>query len=258
MNKYEKWYKNIIQSATARQHTEYTERHHIMPRSLGGSDDADNLVSLTAREHFVCHWLLTKIYPTGEEHWRMLNAFRMMRAENPRQQRYQTKITARVYANLKEEYSKLQSEKVSGSKNPMYGDKFYRSLQGRENQRQAVLGDKNGSKQESARVKISNNKRGKKRPQFSDEWRAKLSLAKQGTNNNMYGKTHSEETKEKMRERALGRKQSPETVKRKADAVRGSKREKKLCPHCQQLIAVNGFARWHGDNCKKKSPNYEN
>ena len=66
----------------------------------------------------------------------------------------------------------------------------------------------------------------------------------------MFGKTHSESTKELMRKKALGRKQDPEAVKKKADAIRGLKREKRLCAHCNQLVAVNGYARWHGDNCK--------
>jgi hypothetical protein len=63
--------------------------------------------------------------------------------------------------------------------------------------------------------------------------------------------TLSEETKQKMREKALGRKQDPETIKKKADAIRGSKREKRLCPHCNQEIAVNTYTRWHGDRCKQ-------
>jgi hypothetical protein len=40
----------------------YTERHHIQPKCLGGTDDHKNLVRLTAREHFVVHHLLTKIH----------------------------------------------------------------------------------------------------------------------------------------------------------------------------------------------------
>jgi hypothetical protein len=39
---------------------------------------------------------------------------------------------------------------------------------------------------------------------------------------------------------------------KKAEAIRGLKREKKLCLHCHELVAVNGYARWHGDNCKKR------
>jgi len=94
---------------------------------------------------------------------------------------------------------------------------------------------------------------GRKRDPFSKEWIEKLSKAKQGENNFMYGKTHTEETRQKMREKATGRKQSAETIQKKADAIRGSKREKKLCPHCNQYVAVNGYARWHGDNCKHKA-----
>jgi hypothetical protein len=43
----------------------YYERHHILPRSLGGSDEEDNLTYLTGREHFMVHWLLYKIHGAG-------------------------------------------------------------------------------------------------------------------------------------------------------------------------------------------------
>ena len=35
-----------------------TERHHIIPKSCGGTDVADNLVDLTVREHYIVHLLL--------------------------------------------------------------------------------------------------------------------------------------------------------------------------------------------------------
>jgi hypothetical protein len=244
---YKKVYDRIIAEAErqCRYKTGYYERHHILPKSLGGDDDPDNLVYLTAREHFICHWLLTKIYPDGEEHWKALNAFRMMRAENPKQTRYQTKITARVYANLKEEYAVLQSKRVSGKGNPMFGRSHS------EQARQKI------SKANSGRVQPQYEKEkqivaqtGKKRKPFSKEWRENLSKAGSGENNSMYGKQHTDESKQKMREKALGRKQSAETIQKKADAIRGLKREKKHCIHCGKDVAVNGYARWHGDNCK--------
>ena len=250
MNKYEKWYQHITRnSKESRQPGD--ERHHIVPRSLGGGDEKSNIAFITAREHFICHWLLTKIYPTGEEHWKMINAFRMMRAENPNQQRYKTRITSRVYENLKKEYSALQSKRKSGINNPMYGDKFFRSELGKQRQREAVSGKNNGAKQDQARKKITESKQGKKRQPFSDEWIANLAKSKQGKNNPRYGVAVSEETKAKMRAKASGRKQSAETIQRKADAVRGSKREKKLCPHCEQMIAVNTYSRWHGLKCRR-------
>lgn len=247
MNKYKNWYNQIIANGKPHRLEGY-ERHHILPKSLGGTDESSNLIFITAREHFICHWLLIKIHPTGEEHWKMLNALRMMRAENPNQKRYSTKITSRVYAKLKEEYSALQSERVAGKNNPNFG-KYWT-----EEQKQVQSKKIKGRKQplaEKQRQKAAMT--GRKRAPFSEEWLKKLSEAKRGSGNNMYGKQHSEETKQKMREKAIGRKQDPEVVKRKADAIRGSKREKKLCPYCQQLVAVNTYPRWHGDNCKQKA-----
>lgn len=47
---------------------EYFEGHHILPKCLGGEGKSknwhhSNIAPLTSREHFICHWLLTKIYP---------------------------------------------------------------------------------------------------------------------------------------------------------------------------------------------------
>jgi hypothetical protein len=244
MNKYKQWYANITERAKNRILETYTESHHVVPRSLGGSDEADNLVNLTAREHFACHWLLVKM-TTGQEHHKMLNALRMMRAEKQGQHRYNTKITARVYESIKQEYAKLQSETLKGKGNGFYGKKH--TPEAREKIRQKNLGNKLTPEQHARLVA---NTTGKRKPPLSDEHKAKLSILREGEGNGMWGKTHSEETKAKQRAKAVGRKQSAETVQKKADAVRGSKREKRLCPHCEQLVAVNGYARWHGANCQ--------
>lgn len=244
MNKYENWYNHIIANG---KHIRLPghEQHHILPKSLGGTDNAENLVYITAREHFICHWLLTKIHSEGEEHWKMLNALRMMRAENSNQTRYSTKITSRVYAKLKEEYSLLQSDRVKGKNNPNFG-KYWTEEQ-KQTHSKKIKGRTQPLEEKQRQIAAMT---GRKREAFSEEWIKKLSQAKQGPGNNMYGKHHSQETKQKMRKKALGRKQDADTIKRKADAIRGLKREKKQCPHCQQLVAVNGYARWHGDNCK--------
>jgi hypothetical protein len=55
----------------------YCERHHILPRSMGGSDDQANIVKLTYREHFLAHWLLTK-FTTGQDRRKMLHALYRM------------------------------------------------------------------------------------------------------------------------------------------------------------------------------------
>ena len=244
MNKYNQWYANITDRAKNRQLDSYTESHHIVPRSLGGGDEADNLVNLTAREHFVCHWLLVKM-TTGQDHHKMLNALRMMRAEKQGQQRYNTKITARVYESIKQEYAKLQSESLKGKGNGFYGKKH--TPEAREKIRQKNLGNKLTPEQHARLVA---NTTGKKKPPITEEHRAKLSVAKQGKNNNMWGKTQSDDTRKKIGDKLRGRKQTEEEKLARSLANMGKKREKRLCPHCDQLVAVNGYARWHGTNCK--------
>ncbi len=60
---YRKIYNRIIERAKKRTLTGYKEKHHIIPKCLGGSNKKENLVALTSREHFVAHQLLVKIYP---------------------------------------------------------------------------------------------------------------------------------------------------------------------------------------------------
>lgn len=60
---YHTHYSRLIERATGRDLTGYSERHHIVPRCMGGSECPDNLVRLTAREHFVAHQLLVKMHP---------------------------------------------------------------------------------------------------------------------------------------------------------------------------------------------------
>ena len=52
----------------------YTESHHIIPRSLGGEET----VSLSAREHFICHWLLLKMVKDESSRYKMESAFAKM------------------------------------------------------------------------------------------------------------------------------------------------------------------------------------
>lgn len=114
-NKYSKTYFAITSNAKQRTTEGYTELHHIIPQSMGGSNDKENLVELTAREHFICHWLLVKM-TEGDDRSKMLYALKGMKAENKHQQRYHTKITARVYETYRIEHS-INHSKVMKAKN---------------------------------------------------------------------------------------------------------------------------------------------
>lgn len=94
-NKYTTWYNLLINNAKNRKIDGYTEKHHIIPSSLGGTNDDDNLVKLTAREHFICHLLLTKM-TTGNDRYKMNYALHMLsNANNIGEGRY--KPTSRIY-----------------------------------------------------------------------------------------------------------------------------------------------------------------
>ena len=112
-NKYSKIYFAITSNAKQRIVEGYTELHHIIPQSMGGNNDKENLVELTAKEHFICHWLLIKM-TEGEDRSKMLYALNGMKAENRYQQRYNTKITARVYETYRIEHAENHSKRMKG------------------------------------------------------------------------------------------------------------------------------------------------
>ena len=85
-NKYTRWYYKTIEHRKVNVYDGYTESHHIIPRCMNGSNDLENLVDLSAREHFVCHLLLRKM-TTGNNKRKMtiaLGAMMMMHNQHVR------------------------------------------------------------------------------------------------------------------------------------------------------------------------------
>ena len=86
---YQRIYDSLISNAQSRKETSgYTEIHHIHPKSLGGTDDEDNLVTLTAKEHYVAHHLLYLIYKDTEYAQPMAFAWHCMSVMNKTGNRY--------------------------------------------------------------------------------------------------------------------------------------------------------------------------
>lgn len=108
----------------------YFEEHHIVPRSLGGRDAIQNMALLTGREHFICHWLLVKIYPVNsDERYKMVYALWRMSSRNACQVgRY---VNSRVYEYYRTEFAKQVSKLIStvqvGAANSQYGTHWYTS-----------------------------------------------------------------------------------------------------------------------------------
>lgn len=115
-NKYTSWYNQIIESAKLRKlpATVYSEVHHIMPRSLNGSNHQTNLVTLTAREHYICHKLLVKM-TSGRHRQRMSHAYwAMVTLIKDNQHRYMNSV---IYESAKRVYAQLMS-----AHNPMHDE----------------------------------------------------------------------------------------------------------------------------------------
>ncbi len=118
---YKKIYDQIIEKRKHDTSIGYVEVHHIIPRALGGSDDKENLVAITAREHFICHLLLTKIHTKPGDHAKMIRAFIMMFASNSDQQRY---FGSHNYEKLRKKFAELQKISQTGIKNSQFGTKW--------------------------------------------------------------------------------------------------------------------------------------
>ena len=100
----------------------YTEQHHIVPKSFGGSNSRTNLVRLTAREHFLCHYLLCKISQHGSAEWHSaIKAFNMMCARSITHKRY---INSRLYQSMRQHMSVTMSNLQRGPKNSQHGTRW--------------------------------------------------------------------------------------------------------------------------------------
>lgn len=116
-------YKQLIQKRKKQlPNQKYTETHHILPRSLNllQSKNKNNLVILSAREHFIAHALLVKITQKSnnkENYYKMLHAFNQMKA-NKTKKRY---INSHLYELFKHRYSEARSYYNTHVSNPSKG-----------------------------------------------------------------------------------------------------------------------------------------
>lgn len=122
---YRKIYDAIINRAKSRQLKGYKERHHVIPRCMGGKDDADNLVDLTAREHFLCHWILARLYP---ENHKIVFAFWAMCNQRSRAQRRYIP-SSRIYQEGREAFIQIRKgiprPDFTGINHPSFGKPGY-------------------------------------------------------------------------------------------------------------------------------------
>lgn len=114
---------------------DYTENHHIIPRSLDRSleKDKSNIVNLSAREHFIAHALLVKIYKQNgdkDKWYRMMCAFdamsKLFGSNKKRDARYKNNSNSKLYEIWKVELSKYIKE--TGCRSGEYASTFGKQL----------------------------------------------------------------------------------------------------------------------------------
>ncbi len=113
---YKRIYDSIIDRGKIRVPDGYVERHHIIPKCLGGSDEMDNLVALTPEEHFLCHILLVKIHP---DNFNLILAVNMMTMSSEEHKGKRTKL--KLYGWLKKRFQEAMKRNTTGSRNSQFG-----------------------------------------------------------------------------------------------------------------------------------------
>lgn len=246
----------------------YSEKHHIMPRSLGGGDEAENLVRLTPKAHFLAHRLLAKIH--GGSMWAALACM-----ANPKTtSAIGVKVTSRIYDLIRRKDAIWRSEFYTEN-NPFRGKSHSaetrRKMRGPRPSASGVNNHRYGKKYENIGAIIVAIREYKPRPfvldltvrnridrlivetpselrrlrmQYlrSESMKANLrdvsgkrnpnygnGAAIAGSRNPMFGKSHASSTKAKIGEKA---------------------KRRVVCPHCGKDGNIANMARWHFDNCR--------
>ncbi len=158
-SKYTKWYKNIC----SKRYEGITEKHHIIPKCLGGTDDIDNLVDLSPKAHFICHWLLTKMIDDKVRKQKMFYAFNFMlcKPKDLKEKRYYP--CSRVYQIAKKllrENNPNNHEnvrrKISLSRKKAWENPTKAMIDGIEKMRQSKIGKEPPNKGKKAIHKVTN------------------------------------------------------------------------------------------------------
>jgi hypothetical protein len=115
-NKYTKTYIRITERAKDRIIPfGYTEKHHIIPKCkpFCGPNTKENLVSLSFKEHLVCHHLLLKMCKTKLEKMKMYYAFNRMGQTSSNNKRI---INLKSYDRIKTYYYELGLGRIPWNK----------------------------------------------------------------------------------------------------------------------------------------------
>ena len=242
MQTYEEFINNVLETrGRFACGDEYHERHHIVPKCMGGTNEEKNLIDLFAREHFEAHRLLALENPDSDKlayAWWMMSHAR----GNDNQQWYE--LTPDEYNEARIAFV----NSITGENHPNYGKHYTEAT------KQKISEARKGQHpSEEARKKMSESRKGEKNYNYgkpiSDEQKKKLSESLKGkmcgTDNPFYGKHHSEETKQIMssiaKERLQDSKNHPNYGKHLSDETRKKISESRQIQQYQQTRQINQY-----------------
>jgi len=186
----------------------YYERHHIVPKCLSGTNDKDNLVLLTAKEHYLCHKLLTYIYKGNRNiNWAfiMMCYTRIRKINSAKDYKYIRELI--ILTPMSEEVKNKISKSKKGKKlSEEHKIKIGNSNKGR-------VGSNNGKHLSiDTKNKMSLSRIGLKQ---STEACKNMSIANKGEKNPNFGKICSSEVKDKIRMSMQGKNTGSRTEEQK-------------------------------------------
>lgn len=244
---YKKIYYSVIENAKSQNRIKhkgiYYENHHIIPRCLDGTNNKENLVLLTAREHYICHKLLTYIHKGNRKI--ALSFFYMTFSK-----RNNLFIFSRNYAYAKQLINLTPISDETRQKQSKSSKGKPKSEKTREKMKKHVFSKEHKQKlkkpkTEEHKQKLSIAKLGDLNPTKRPEVRQKI-----GKSNT--GKKRTEEQNEKNRKLHLGINQSKESNEKRSKALKGKKQRIAICPHCKKAGGYQIMGRYHFDKCKFK------
>lgn len=223
------------------------EGHHVKLNCLGGK----RIVLLSAREHYLAHFLLYKHYKSNGNKNTKIKSARAWKSMT-----FQSGDNIKRYNSHTFEIARnAHNESFRGDNHPFrvngipedFGKKVSKGMEKlsdewRENAAENMR---------NVRKNMTPEQEEKRRKSVSD-----IMSSKTGNKNPMYGKPCSEENKKKKSAKMKGVKKTEEHCKN--ISLGWEKRKEVICPHCGKTSKnAGGMKRFHFENCKLKDKGTE-
>ncbi len=236
---YDRIYHELIDNAKVRNITGYYENHHILPKFDGGKNIKSNMVKLTAREHFIAHWLLYKIYNNSKSAF----AFHMMTIIDNNQS--QRRVNSKNFEYARKARSRFLSKSISGQNNPFFGKTHTKEVKEMLSERRKLWWKLNPNMRKiygdrAALVNVGG---------LSDEHKKKIGEKSKG-----FIVLKNIDTGETIKISKLENYDNTKWLNLyEYHTIKGTRKDLTICEHCNKSMNKGNYVRWHGEKCKIKN-----